>query len=172
MVSSNAFIKALLIDVKERGPSVKAQEAWAKLRESRSSGACLMQCVSFFAALALVPGAGKTMACENAGCAIGDELAPTECNSIGCVRPTNGFDNLAKIAERSLSVMRVPDSANALRLCNAGTCATEPALTRLPERCGRAGCIMPEPKAPRPAVSNADVSASTPASTLVTDVFA
>ena len=131
-----------------------------------------MQCVSFFAALALVLGAGKTMACENAGCAIGDELAPTECNSIGCVRPTNGFDNLAKIAERSLSVMRVPDSANALRLCNAGTCATEPALTRLPERCGRAGCIMPEPKAPRPAVSNADVSASTPASTLVTDVFA
>src|SRR2546430_16484660 len=96
MVSSNAFIKALLIDVKERGPSVKAQEAWAKLRESRSSGACLMQCVSFSAALALVPGAGKTMACENAGGAIGGALAPTERYRIRSVRPTNGFYNLAK----------------------------------------------------------------------------
>ena len=33
-----------------------------------------MQCVSVFAALALALGAGQTMACENAGCAIGDRI--------------------------------------------------------------------------------------------------
>lgn len=128
-----------------------------------------MQCVSVFAALALALGAGKTMACENAGCAIGEKFASTECNSVGCVRPTNGLDNLAKIAERSLSVMRAPDSAKAPGLCNAVTCSSEPPMTRLPEHCGRASCAMPDEG---PAVTNAIGVPTVRASILVTDVFA
>jgi len=129
-----------------------------------------MQCVSIFAALALVLGAGQTMACENGGCAIGDRFAPTECNSVGCVRPTSGFEKLANVAGRRLSERRLPKSASAW-VCSAVNCAIEPTETRLPERCGSAGCAMPEAKA-RPAAATANGAASLPASILVTDVFA
>src|SRR5262249_42599037 len=111
--------------------------------------ACPMRCPSFFAALALVLGSTQTMACQNEGCAIGDKLAAAECNSIGCVRPTNAFQKLAKIAERPLSVMQVTEPPNALGLCGAGNCATDPTVSPLTENCGSAGCATPEPK-PRP----------------------
>ena len=130
-----------------------------------------MQCLSFFAALALVLGSVQTMmACQNVGCAIDDKRAPAECSSIGCVRPSNGFEKLAKIAERTFSVMRVPEPANALGLCGTGNCATEPAVTPVPEHCGSAGCAMPESK-PRPAVATANDGASIHTSTPVTHAF-
>jgi hypothetical protein len=130
-----------------------------------------MQRLSFFAALASVLGSVQTMACENAGCTIGDKLAAAECNIIGCVRSINGFEQLTKNAERHLSVMRAPEPANPIGLCAAGNCATEPAITRLPEHCGRAGCAMPQSK-PRPPAGSTNGDASIPASIIVTDVFA
>jgi hypothetical protein len=62
--------------------------------------------LSFFAALALVLSSIQTRACDSAACAAVDKLAPAECNSIGCVRPTNAVGTLAKVAERSLSTLR------------------------------------------------------------------
>jgi hypothetical protein len=102
------------------------------------------------------------MACQNMGCAIGDKIAPAECNSIGCVRPTYAFQKLAKIAERTLSMMQVTEPPNALGLCGAGNCATDPTVSPLPENCGSAGCATPEP----------NDGASIHASTRVTAAFA
>jgi hypothetical protein len=131
-----------------------------------------MRCFLFFAALAVVLGSTQTMACQNAGCTLGDQLAPAECKSIGCVRsPTNAFEKLVKTAERTLSLMRVTERGNAPGLCATGNCLTEPAPTQLPENCGRAGCATPEPKA-SPAAAPANDAANIQASTLVTDAFA
>jgi hypothetical protein len=127
-----------------------------------------MRCLSFVAALALVLGSTQTMACQNVGCAIGDNVTPAECNSIGCVRPTNAFQKLAKIAERTLSVMQVTEPPNALGLCGAGNCATDPTVSPLPENCGSAGCATPELK-PRPSAND---GAGIHVSTRVTAAFA
>jgi hypothetical protein len=130
-----------------------------------------MHRLSFFAALALILGGMQTMACQSAGCAIGDKLAPAECNSIGCVRATNAFEKLARTAERTLSVMRVTESGGGPSLCGAGNCATEPTATPLPKSCGSAGCATPKPKAhPTPATANDGASIN--ASILVMDAFA
>jgi hypothetical protein len=130
-----------------------------------------MHCLAFSAALALIVGSTQTMACQNTGCAVDTEVVTAECNSVGCVRPTNAFEKLAKTAESTLSVMRVTERGKALGLCGTGNCATEPMATALPETCGRAGCATPEPKA-RPAAAMANDGASIHASTLVTDAFA
>ena len=130
-----------------------------------------MHCLAFSAALALVVGSTQTMACQNMGCAVGTEVVTAECNSVGCVRPTNAFEKLAKTAESTLSLMRVTERGKALGLCGTGNCATEPMVTPMPETCGRAGCATPEPKA-RPAAAMANGGASIHASTLVTDAFA
>jgi hypothetical protein len=130
-----------------------------------------MHRLPFFAALALVLAATQTMACQNAACAIGDSLAPVECNTIGCVRPTNALEKLTKTAERSLSVMRATKLPTTLGLCRTGDCLTDPTATPLPKKCSSAGCARPEPKAPAGGTtSNED--ASTGASALVTDAFA
>ena len=59
-----------------------------------------MHCLSFFAVLALVLGSTQTMAS-------GDEAGAAECNSIGCVRPTNAVEDLAKTTVHTLSAIRV-----------------------------------------------------------------
>jgi hypothetical protein len=130
-----------------------------------------MHRLSFFAALALLLGGMQTMACQNAGCAMDDKLAPAECNSIGCVRPTNAFEKLARTAERTLSEMRVPEPGRALNLCDTGNCAIETTATPLPKSCGSAGCATPEPKRHSTAVM-ASHGGSADISTLVTDAFA
>ena len=128
----------------------------------------------FFAALALVLAATQTMACQNAACAIGDTFVLTECNSIGCVHPTNALENLAKTTERTLSVMRTTEPRATLGLCGPRDCPTEPTVTALSKNCGRAGCATPEPKA-RPAApagnAERDDGTSTNASALITDAF-
>jgi hypothetical protein len=135
-----------------------------------------MHRLPFFAAFALVLASPQTMACQNAGCATADNPAPAECNAIGCVRPTDSLENLAKIAERTLSVVRVGELGMALGLCGTGNCATEPTATPLPKSCGSAGCASPEPKA-RPAApagtakSDEDASTDAPAA-VVADAFA
>jgi len=134
-----------------------------------------MHRLAFFAALALVLAGTQTMACQNSACAIGDPLAPAECNIIGCVRPTNALENLTKTAERSLSLMRATKPPTTLGLCSAGDCATEPTATPLPKKCSSASCATPEPKAPPagPAgTTTSDEDASTGASALITDAFA
>jgi hypothetical protein len=115
-----------------------------------------MHWLSFFGALALFLPATQALA---------------ECNSIGCIRPTNALERLFDTAERTFSVMRVTEPISALGLCGAGNCATEPAATPLPKNCGSAGCATPEPKA-RPSAATANDGASIDASILVTDAFA
>jgi hypothetical protein len=83
------------------------------------------------------------------------------------VRPTNAFQKLAKIAERTLPVMQVTEPPNTLGLCGAGNCATDPTASPLPKNCGSAGCATPEPK-PR---SLSNDGASIHASTRVTAAF-
>jgi hypothetical protein len=123
-----------------------------------------MRCRSFFTVLAIV--LGSTQLCD------GGELTETGCNTIGCVRPTNAFEQLSKIAEgRFFSTTRVTEPGNLRDLCGAGTCATEPRATSLPESCGRAGCA-PAKLEPRPAAAAANDTPSTSVSTLVTDTFA
>jgi hypothetical protein len=122
-----------------------------------------MQCLPFFVAVALVLGSIQL-------CGSG-ELIPADCNSIGCVRPTNALEELSKIAERRFSKVVANEMRNFRDLCSAGTCSIEPAATSLPEGCGRAGCAGPRPK-PQAAAATADQSASNPLSTLVTDTFA
>ena len=112
--------------------------------------------VSFFAALALVFGSTQVVA---------------ECNNVGCVRPTDALESLAKTAERSFSVSQVVQAAVVFNICGAGHCATEPALTPLPKRCASAGCAMPESDGPPPAAAAND-GVRIHASTLVTDAFA
>jgi hypothetical protein len=97
-----------------------------------------MHCLSFSAALALVVGSTQTMACQNMDCAVGTEVVTAECNSVGCVRPTNAFEKLAKTAKSTLSVMRVTERGKALGLCGTGNCATEPMATPLDNRNPRA----------------------------------
>jgi hypothetical protein len=109
-----------------------------------------MHRLSFFAALALVFGSTQALA---------------ECNNVGCVRPTDPLEKLAKTAERTFSVIRVMQPANVFSLCGTGSCATEPALTPLPKNCGRAGCATPVAAA-------ANDGAKIHASTLVADGFA
>ena len=123
--------------------------------------------LSFFAALALVLSGTQTRACDSAGCATGNKLAPAECNSVGCVRPTNALGNLVKV---SLSTMTT-EPANAPSLCGTGNCPTAWELRPLPEKCGSAGCETAEPK-PRAAAPAANDGAGIHASTLVTNAFA
>ena len=96
-----------------------------------------MHCLSFFAVLALVLGSTQTMAS-------GDEAGAAECNSIGCVRPTNAVEDLAKTTVHTLSAIRVIEPGNAPALCGIGHYATEPVATPLPKKCGNAGCATPE----------------------------
>jgi len=114
-----------------------------------------MHRLSFFAVLALV---------------LGNTQALAECNSIGCVRPTNALERLATIAERRFSGMRVTEPANALDLRGAGNYATERTVTPLPENCGSAGCGTPKPKN-RPAAATTNDGARIHVSPLVTDAF-
>ena len=120
-----------------------------------------MRRLSFFVALALVLGGTQMMACQNMGCGVGDKLAPAECNSIGCVRPTNAFQKLVKSTERTLPVMQVTEPPNTLGLCGAGNCATDPTMSPLPKNCGSAGCAAPEPKLRSSANDGAGIHAST-----------
>jgi hypothetical protein len=133
-----------------------------------------MHCLALFTAFVLVLTSTQTMACQNAACAISDTLVLTECNSIGCVHPTNALENLAKTTERTLSVMRTTEPRATLGLCGPRDCPTEPTVTPLPKNCGRAGCAIPKPKA-RPATSagtaESDDGTSTNASALITDAF-
>jgi hypothetical protein len=132
-----------------------------------------MHRLAFFAAFALVLASPQTMACQNARCATVDNPAPAECNAIGCVRATNSLENLAKTAERTLSVVRATEPGTALGLCGTGNCVTEPTATPLPQGCSSAGCATPEPKArPAPAPTAKSDGASTDASAVATDAFA
>jgi hypothetical protein len=97
---------------------------------------------------------------------LGSTQALAECNSIGCVRPTNALERLTKTAERTLSVMRLTEPAKAPGFCDTGNCI-EPAVTPVPENCGSAGCTTPQPKS-SPAAATANDATS---STLVTDTF-
>ena len=87
-----------------------------------------MHRLSFFAALALVFGGTHALA---------------ECNNVGCVRPTDALEKLAKTAERTFSVMRVIQPANVFGFYDTGHYATEPVATPLPKKCGNAGCATP-----------------------------
>jgi hypothetical protein len=109
----------------------------------------------FFSALALVLGSTQINACEDARCVAGD-VVPAECNSIGCVRPTNALENLAKIANRTLSTIRVTELSNVRGLCGTGICAIELAAPPLAESCGRTGCAAPEPKSRTAAAADND----------------
>ena len=95
--------------------------------------------------------------------------ALADCNSIGCVRPTNALEKLFDTAERTFSVMGVTEPISALGLCGAGNCATEPAATPL-RNCGSAGCATPELKA-RPSAATANDGASIDASILVSRTY-
>jgi hypothetical protein len=110
----------------------------------------------FFGALALFLGTSQALA---------------ECNSIGCVRPTNAVETLVNTAEHTFSVIRVTKPISALGLCGVGNCATEPAVTPVPKNCGSAGCATPEPKSP-PAATTAIDGGTIDASTLVRGAFA
>ena len=79
-----------------------------------------MHCLAFSAALALVVGSTQTMACQNTGCAVGTEVVTAECNSVGCVRPTNALEKLAKSADSTFSVMRVTERGKVSGLCGTG----------------------------------------------------
>jgi hypothetical protein len=114
-----------------------------------------MHWLSFFAALVLVLGSTPALA---------------ECNSIGCIRPTNALEELVKTAERTFSGMRVTEPANALDLRGTGNYSTEPTVTPLPENCGGAGCGTPEPKS-RPAAATANDGGRIHVSPLITDAF-
>jgi hypothetical protein len=133
-----------------------------------------MHCLALFTAFALILTSTQAMACQNAACAISDTLALAECNSIGCVRPTNALENLAKTTEHALSVVRMIEPRTTRGLCGPRDCPTEPTVTALSKNSGRAGCATPEPKA-RPAApagnAERDDGTSTNASALITDAF-
>jgi hypothetical protein len=116
----------------------------------------LMHRLAFLAAFALVLGATQALA---------------DCNDIGCVRPINGLERLAEDAKRTFSLPPATKPITALGLCGIAKCATEPARTQLPEKCGSAGCAMPEPKR-LAAAAAANEGSAVRASTLVTDAFA
>src|SRR6202043_835262 len=118
-------------------------------------GICPMHRLSFVGALALFLPATQALA---------------DCNSIGCVRPTNALEKLFDTAERTFSVMGVTEPISALGLCGAGTSATEPSPTPLPKNCGSAGCATPELKA-RPSAATANDGASIDASILVSRTY-
>jgi hypothetical protein len=98
-----------------------------------------MHCLALFTAFALVLTSTQAMACQNAACAISDTLALAECNSIGCVRPTNALENLAKTTEHTLSVVRMTEPRTTRGLCGPRDCPTEPTVTALPKTAGGPG---------------------------------
>jgi hypothetical protein len=128
-----------------------------------------MQCLSFFAALALLLGGTRSKACQNADCA--DTVVVAECNSVGCVRSTN-FKDLAKSAEHTLS-MDIAPARQATRwgLCGTDKCVAEWAPIPLSKNCVVVGCPIPEQKV-RTAASIANDGARIHVSTRVRDAFA
>jgi hypothetical protein len=130
----------------------------------------------FFTALAiLLLASAQAMACQNGGCANG-AVAPADCNTIGCVRPTHAIENLARTAERTLSITRATAPRASLGLCGTDNASGKlMATTTLLKNCGSARSQMPEPKA-GPAVSAAttysDQGASINAVALAMDAFA
>jgi hypothetical protein len=129
-----------------------------------------MQCLSFFAALALVLCSTQSKACQNADCA--DTVVAAECNSVGCVRSTNSFKELAKSTEHTLSVdIAAPRQATRWGLCGTDKCVTEWAPTPLSKNCVVVGRAIPEQKV-RTAAPIANDGASIHVSTRVADAFA